>query len=63
MPSKVKGQSYLLRKSVVHLHYLFLLRLSVLNLDPKKAKYIHFHLSESIPYVVFYGGGNLLINF
>ena len=36
MPSKVKGQSYLLRKWVVHLHYLFLLRLSVLKLDPKK---------------------------
>ncbi len=43
---------------------IFCYRLSVLKLDPKKAKYIHFHLSESIPYVVFYGGGeNLLINF
>ena len=36
IPSKGEGQPYLLMKWVVHLHYLFLLRLPVLKLDPKK---------------------------
>ena len=56
MPSKVEGQPYLLRKWVVHLHYLFLHRLSDLKIVSKKrSTSISIFLNPSLNGILCWG--------